>query len=146
MKGSLDASLVAVVLCVPAKAQPAVVTQFSFTGFIQQATIDRPNDRFSGGTLMVNNVRITVPYYTVLQMPAGAFTWQEIFALAPRPYTGLQTGMALWDVPAPTLTYEVTVVGNRLPDGRHIAGLLFLAQQSLHSGQGWITASFPTGE
>jgi hypothetical protein len=61
---------------------PAVVTQFSFTGFIQQATIDRPNDRFSGGTIRVNDVRITVPYYSVLQMPAGAFTWQEIFALA----------------------------------------------------------------
>src|SRR3954471_15160814 len=136
-------------LTVPTRAQviPAVVTQFDMTGFIQEATVDRPGDIFSGGTITVNNVKIIVPYYTILQMPAFALTWQELFAKAPAPYTGLQTGLAMQDVPKPKYTYEVEVVGNRLPDGTHVAGLLFISQQSLHSGQGFITAiNFATGE
>src|SRR6185295_7876295 len=119
-------------LTVPTQAQiPAVATQFDMTGFIQQATLDRPNDIFSGGTITINNVKIIVPYYTILQMPAFALTWQELFAKAPAPYTGLQTGLAMQDIPKPKYTYEVEVVGNRLPDGTHVAGLLFISQQSL---------------
>ena len=139
----------AAALTTPTRAQqiPAVSTQFNMVGFIQQATLDRPNDIFSGGTITINNVKIIVPYNTVLQMPAFALTWQELFAKAPAPYTGLQTGLALQDVPKPKYTYEVNVAGNRLPDGSHIAGLLFISQQALHAGQGWITAiNFATGE
>ena len=131
----------AAVLSIPTQAQvPAVVTQFDVTGFIQQATLDRPGDVFSGGTIMVNNVKYIVPYYTVLQMPAFALTWQELFAMAPAPYTGLQTGYAIQDIPKPKYNYEAHLVGNRLPDGRQIVGLMFLAQHSLHAGQGFITA------
>ena len=145
---TLAAVMTAAALTVPTKAQiPAVATQFDMTGFIQQATLDRPNDIFSGGTITVNNVKIIVPYYTILQMPAFALTWQELFTKAPAPYTGLQTGLAMQDIPKPKYTYEVQVVGNRLPDGSHIAGLLFISQQSLHSGQGWITSiNYATGE
>jgi len=128
-------------LAVPGKAQvPAVVTQFDVTGFIQQATIDSPSDIFSGGTITVNNVKYIVPYYTILQMPAFALTWQELFAMAPAPYTGLQTGLAIQDLPKPKYNYEAHLVGNRLPDGRQIVGLMFLSQHSLHAGQGFITA------
>ena len=95
--------LMAAALTMPTKAQPAVATQFDMVGFIQQATVDRPGDIFSGGTITVNNVKIIVPYYTILQMPAFALTWQELFAKAPAPYTGLQTGLALQDVPKPAL-------------------------------------------
>jgi hypothetical protein len=131
----------AAVLTTPGNAQvTAVVTQFDTVGFIQQATLDRPGDVFSGGTITVNNVKYIVPYYTILQMPAFALTWEELFALAPAPYTGLQTGLALQDIPKPKYTYEAHLVGNRLPDGRQIVGLMFLAQQSLHAGQGIITA------
>src|SRR6185295_2757040 len=145
---ALVAAIMAAALTAPTNAQiPAVVTQFDMVGFIQQATLDRPADIFSGGTITINNVKIIVPYNTVLQMPAFALTWQELFAKAPAPYTGLQTGLALQDIPKPKYTYEVNVVGNRLPDGTHIAGLLFISQQSLHSGQGYITGiNFATGE
>jgi hypothetical protein len=145
---ALAAIAIATTLTTPTTAQvPAVASQFDMIGFIQQATLDRPNDIFSGGTITVNNVKVTVPYYTILQMPAFALTWQELFAKAPAPYTGLQTGLAMQDVPKPKYTYEVQVVGNRLPDGTHVAGLLFISQQSLHSGQGFITAiNFATGE
>src|SRR6185295_12933502 len=116
---ALVAAIMAAALTAPTGAQtiPAAVTQFDMVGFIQQATLDRPSDIFSGGTITVNNVKIIVPYYTILQMPAFALTWQELFAMAPAPYTGLQTGLALRDIPKPKYTYEVQVVGNRLPDG-----------------------------
>ena len=145
---ALAAVAIAAALTMPTTAQvPAVASQFDMVGFIQQATLDRPNDIFSGGTITINNVKIIVPYYTILQMPAFALTWQELFAKAPAPYTGLQTGLAMQDIPKPKYTYEVEVVGNRLPDGTHIAGLLFISQQSLHAGQGFITAiNFATGE
>jgi len=135
-------------MSVSMRAQPAipVTSPFDVIGFIQSATIDNPNDLFSGGTITVNNIRMTVPRNTLLQFPATAMTWQEAFALAPAPYTKLQTGMAMNDVPRPATTYEVHAVGNRV-GGQHIVGLLFLSQQSLHSGQGFITAiDYATGE
>src|SRR3954451_2159205 len=135
-------------LWVKTGAQPSVPVSapFDMIGFIQSATVDRPDDLFSGGTITVNNIRMIVPRNTLLQFPATALTWQEAFALAPAPYTKLQTGMALNDVPRPATTYEARVVGNRV-GSRHIVGLMFLAQQSLHAGQGYITAiDYTTGE
>src|SRR4051812_23451910 len=138
----------AAALSVTTGAQPSlpVSAPFDMIGFIQSATVDRPDDLFSGGTITVNNVRMIVPRNTLLQFPATALTWQEAFALAPPPYTKLQTGMALNDVPRPATTYEVHVVGNRV-GGQHIVGLVFLSQQSLHAGQGFISAiDYTTGE
>ena len=144
---------------------PQNPTQFDVTGFIQAATLDAAcaTDPLCGGTITVNHQVITVPKNTILQMPAAALTWQQVFAQAPFPYglnTGpvpsagaaqAQTGLALRDVPAPLGTYEAHVVGNRVKDAagndRYIAGLLFLAQHSLQSGQGFINfIDYATGE
>jgi len=119
-------------------------TQFDITGFVQEATVTNSADPHSGGTLKVNGHTITVPSNTVVILPANALTWQELFATSPAPYTGIATGMALADVPAPMSTYEVHVIGNRvLPDANHatdqyIAGLIYLSQQDLNSGAGFI--------
>jgi hypothetical protein len=148
LRWALAAATAAAAMSVSMGAQPSipVTSPFDVIGFIQSATIDNPNDLFSGGTITVNNIRMTVPRNTLLQFPATAMTWQEAFALAPAPYTKLQTGMALNDVPRPATTYEVHAVGNRV-GGQHVVGLLFLSQQSLHSGQGFITAiDYATGE
>src|SRR4051812_3365493 len=148
LRWALAAATAAAAMSVSIGAQPSipVTAPFDVTGFIQSATIDNPNDLFSGGTITVNGIRMTIPRNTLLQFPATAMTWQEAFALAPAPYTKLQTGMARNDVPRPATTYEVHAVGNRV-GGQHIVGLLFLAQQSLHSGQGFITAiDYATGE
>ena len=140
------AALAAASVTQAAQAAIPVSAPFDMTGFIQSATVDNPGDLFSGGTITVNSIRMIVPRNTLLQFPASAMTWQEVFALAPAPYTRLQTGMALNDVPRPATTYEVHVVGNRV-GGQHIVGLLFLSQQSLHAGQGFITAiDYATGE
>src|SRR3954470_21929739 len=148
LRWALAAATAAAAMSVSIGAQPSipVTSPFDVIGFIQSATIDNPNDLFSGGTITVNNIRMIVPRNTLLQFPATALTWQEAFALAPAPYTKLQTGMALNDVPRPATTYEVHVVGNRV-GGQHIVGLVFLSQQSLHAGQGFISAiDYSTGE
>jgi Big-like domain-containing protein len=138
--------LAALSIALGAQAPLPTAAPFDMTGFIQSATVDNPSDLFSGGTITVNGIRMIVPRNTLLQFPATALTWQEAFALAPAPYTKLQTGMALSDVPRPATTYEVHAVGNRV-GGQHIVGLLFLSQQSLHAGQGFITAiDYATGE
>src|SRR3954447_24580801 len=54
---------------------------------------------------------------------------------------GPQTGLATSDSPTPAATYEITVLGNRVISGgtdQYIAGLIFLSQQSLNTGQGYI--------
>jgi hypothetical protein len=144
----IAAAVIAALSITTGAQQPSlpVSAPFDMTGFIQSATVDNPGDLFSGGTITINNIRMIVPRNTLLQFPATAMTWQEAFALAPAPYTRLQTGMALNDVPRPATTYEARVVGNRV-GSQHVVGLLFLAQQSLHAGQGFITAiDYATGE
>jgi hypothetical protein len=96
-----------------------------------------------GGMITVNGHAIIVPSETIVILPANALTWQELFAQAPAPYTGAATGMALGDIPAPLTTYEAHVIGNRVLGGAggadvYIAGLIWISQQGLNSGQGFI--------
>ena len=114
------------------------VSPFDVVGFIEAATTTPAADGFSGGgTITVNGTVITVPTNTLLQMPAFALTWQEVFAQAPAPYGPTQSGLAMADVPKPRTTYEVHIQGNRVGN-QYIAGLLFIAQQALNSGAGFI--------
>jgi hypothetical protein len=120
-------------------------TQFDITGFLQEAALDPSCAASShcGGSLKVNGHVVVVPKEVIVMFPANALTWQETFAQAPLPYTGVATGMASADVPAPLTTYEVHVVGNRVLGGPagadlYIAGLIFVSQQGLNSGQGFI--------
>jgi hypothetical protein len=115
----------------------SVGSPFDLVGFIQSATVNAGGDALTGGTLTVNGQVITVPRNTILQMPAFALTWQQLFTLAPAPYGPFQSGLAMNDSPAPLTTYEVHVQGNRIGD-TYIAGLIFISQQALNSGQGFI--------
>ena len=114
----------------------SVGSPFDMVGFLQSATLD-PGDSLSGGTLRVNGHTVIVPRNTIMQMPAFALTWQQLFTMAPAPYGPFQTGLAMMDSPPPLTTYEVHVQGNRIGD-RYIAGLIFISQHSLQSGQGFI--------
>jgi hypothetical protein len=143
----------------PRAQAPAVqpVSPFDIVGFIDAATVDDPTDVFSGGTLTVDGTKYIVPRNTLLQMPAFALTWQEVFAQAPAPYGlassptgGPQSGLARADIPAPMTTYEIHVAGNRVASGggdQAIVGLMFIAQQSLNNGAGFINyIDYATGE
>jgi hypothetical protein len=139
-------------------------TQFDMTGFLQEATLDGAGTgALQGGHLKVNGHIVTVPANTIVIYPANALTWQELFAKAPAPWglatgaynggvVGPTTGMAMADcaiAPAltgctapPLTTYEVHVVGNRVPGAaggdQYIAGLVDISQQGLNSGAGFI--------
>src|SRR4051794_39630836 len=103
---------------VVAAQSASVPIPFTVVGFIQSATVDSAGDPLSGGTLTVNGLTITIPRNTILQMPATAISWADVFAMAPDPYRSVgQSGLALSDNPAPRTTYEVTVYGNRVGGG-----------------------------
>jgi hypothetical protein len=133
-----------------ARPPPVAVTQFDLTGFLQSATLGG-NDVLAGGTLTVNGHLVIVPRNVIVTFPAAFLTWEQMFQQAPPPYGPTQTGMAMSDVPAPFIPYEVHVVGNRVavsgrPD-QYIAGLVSISQQSLNSGQGYINfIDYSTGE
>jgi hypothetical protein len=126
------------------------VSPFDITGFMQTATVTNSSDIFSGGTLEVNGILVTVPRNTEFQMPAAAMTWQEMFSNAPAAYKALgQSGLAMQDgSPSgspgrPLTTYEVHVQGNRVINpatgsDQYIAGLIFMSQNSTNTGQGYI--------
>jgi len=153
----------------PLLPPPTVPPQFDITGFIQDATLDTTSSicqasdpRLAGGSVMVNGITVVIPCNTILQMPAATLTWQELFSLAPRdiglPMNGdmpTQTGMAQKDtvnVPfasasnGPLPSYEIHIQGN-VVNGKYIAGLVFISQQSLNLGTGIITSiDYSNGE
>jgi len=129
----------------PASQGP--VAPFDITGFIQFASVDSlcapgttppspANCKTAGGWIQVNNHVIRVPQNTVLELPAVTLTWEELFEFNSTGNTS-ETGMALLDTSRLPGTFEVHVQGNMV-NGTYIAGLLFIAQQSLNSSQGFI--------
>lgn len=150
-------SLLAMASVAVAQLPVPASSQFDITGFIQSATLGGPGTgpgvgAHMGGVITVNGHVITVPSETIVILPASALTWQELFATAPAPYTGVATGMALSDIPAPLTTYEAQVIGNRVlggPGGAdvYIAGLIYISQQALNTGSGFINCiNYATGE
>ncbi len=148
----------------PITPPPVVPTQFDVTGYIQSAVVDASvcpdsvgiDPRLYGGKVTVNGVEIIIPCNTVLQMPATSLTWAELFDSSLTPVgtpLGI-SGLALddkepssWPLPA----YEIHIQGNIVKDttgkAKHIAGLVFISQQSLNVGQGYIKSiDYTTGE
>lgn len=126
-------------LGVPAPLPAA--SQFDITGFLQEATA-AGTGATDGGSLRVNGQLVTVPANTIVILPANQLTWSELFAQAPAPWGPSRSGLALADSPAPLASYEVHVVGNRVPSApggdQLIAGLVWVSQQSLNLGAGHI--------
>ena len=140
-------------------------SQFAITGFIQEARLN-PNvggsipadPRLYGGTLTVNGIKMIVPNNSIIQMPATSMTWADLFDPAksqsvgytpPRPnHRPGVTGLALADnqlagtraaaasPPMPYPSYEVSVNGNVLPDGRYVVGLIVPVEQQVLNGTG----------
>jgi hypothetical protein len=138
----------------PAKmpASQGGVAPFDMVGFIQFASVDSTCTRnasptadnppmpagckAAGGWIQINGHIVRVPQNTILQMPANTLTWEEVFEYNSIG-SGDETGMALTDGSRLPGTFEAHVQGN-IVDGLYIAGLIFIAQQSLNSSQGFI--------
>ena len=151
----------------PITPPPAVSTQFDITGHIQSAAVDRRvcpgltnlDSRLYGGWVTVNGVEIVIPCNTILQMPATSLTWAELFdpALAPAGTVPGTSGLALDDInmnsgSLPVPPYEIHIQGNIIKDpttgdSKYIAGLVFISQQALNLGHGYIKSiDYTTGE
>ncbi|WP_262964887.1 hypothetical protein [Methylobacter psychrophilus] len=152
----------------PITPPPTVPTQFDVTGYMQNASVDPYvctdsgtyiDPRLWGGRVTVNGVDIIIPCNTILQMPATTLTWAELFdpLLTPVGTAPGTSGLTLDDknmtpdslaLPA----YEIHIQGNIVNDSvtgdnQHIAGLVFISQQSLNVGQGYIKSiDYTTGE
>jgi len=138
---------------------------FDMTGYIQEATLDgtvagtaavpvanaAPN---AGGTLTINSVKMLVPNNSIVQMPAAAFAWAQLFdpaVSASRPagrpnHLAGQTGMAIMDTARTILpACEVRAVGNITPDPvtgtpRYIVGMILpVSGEMLNNVSGLIT-------
>jgi hypothetical protein len=128
---------------------PALIHGFDVTGFIQDMKANNdpcPTEtdpsRF-GGTVTLNNQTITIPCNLVVQMPANTFTWADFVHggdPGPDPNFGdLSLGKGY-------PSFEIGVQGN-IVDGKWIAGLAFVSQQSLNGGSGVIRSiDYTTGE
>jgi hypothetical protein len=114
------------------------IHQFDVTGFLQNATVDGSlcpdlSANQWGGTAIVNSIKYVIPCNTILQMPAAAFTWADLFNASAFP-----PGLALAAATPVFPSVEIRLVGNMV-DGQNIAGLVFISQQSLNMGAGIIT-------
>ena len=128
-------TLLILALAVPALAQ---APGFDMIGFIQKATVNDASNPLSGGTITINNHNIIVPANSIVQMPATALGWGEVFSLAPEAQKSAgESGLAIADRNPLPGTHEARVQGN-IVGGQYIAGLIFISQQSLNSGQGFI--------
>ena len=124
---------------------------FTAIGFLQNATVSDdlckglPPSRW-GGTAVINGINIVIPCNTVLQMPATTFTWADLFDPAKFFSSSYQpASLGLSEVarrhsedqlvlPSVEIRVEGNIVG-----GRHIAGLVYISQQSLNTGTAVIT-------
>ncbi len=116
---------------------PALIHGFDETGFIQDATVSADNtacpdvadSKYWGGSVTINNPKITVPCNVIVQMPANTMTWADMVNAPGAPSLTLTGG----GYPS----FEMHVVGN-IVDGKHVAGLMFASQQSVNTGSGII--------
>lgn len=133
-------------VCVLLTATSTMVAQtapgFDMVGFIQKATVIDATNPLSGGMITINNHPIIVPANSIVQMPARALGWGEVFSLAPAAQnTTGESGLAMSDRNRLPGTYEAHVQGNIIGTSgsqQYIAGLIFISQQSLNAGQGFI--------
>lgn len=117
----------------PVLAPGTTLSGFDDTGFLQNATVSSagcPNldPSLWGGTATINGKTITIPCNMIIQMPANTFTWADMVNGGP--------SLSLNGGAYPG--YELNVVGN-IVNGKHIAGLMYISQESLNSGNGIIS-------
>lgn len=120
-----------------------IAHQFLLTGHIESFSVADAADPLSAGTMVVHGVEVVLPRNLIIQMPARYLTATDIVALNPLA-AGVNSGLALADVPRPESAYEASIAGNIVGD-RYIAGLVWISQHSLAEGAGFIQGIDPDG-
>ena len=123
-----------------AQTRPA---QFLVVGPIESFALD-PGDVLTGATMVVEGTTVTIPRNLIVQMPAIFLTPTDIFDLNPKA-PGTESGLAIADATPPLGDYQATIVGN-IVGSRHIAGLVWIAQDELAEGAGYISNIAGNGE
>jgi hypothetical protein len=133
------------------------VKGFTLIGFLQDATVSGElcpgvtSKLQHGGTAVINDITVIIPCNTILQMPAATYPWAKLFdgadktslklpdygAATPVSASGANSGPQSGSGKFAFPSTEVTIHGN-IVAGRYIAGLVFISQQSLNSGSGYI--------
>lgn len=126
------------------------IKAFTILGFIQNASVSDANcpelpAAQWGGTAVINGVSILIPCNMIVQMPAATFTWSELFdATIIRTTRASPASLRLAERNQPRIgdfaypSIEMQVVGN-IVGGRHIGALVYISQQSLNSGAGYVS-------
>ena len=136
--------LAVLMLFLPAMASADMAHQFLLVGHIEDLTVEDATNPLSGGKIKVQGVEVVLPANLIIQMPARYLTVADIITLNPT-VPGVNSGLAVNDLPAPLASYEATVVGN-IVGQRYIAGLVWITQHSLAEGAGYIKQILPNGE
>jgi hypothetical protein len=119
-------------LATPAFSVPAAQLHgYDDTGLAHNATVDgsacpTADPANFGGTVTINGVVVTIPCNLIVQMPANTLSWADFVH---------GTGGS---APLGTEGLELRAVGNMV-GAKHIAGLVFVSQQSANTGRGEIT-------
>jgi len=94
----------------------AQITQATIVGQITQMTVDTPADVYSSGKIVIGDYSITVPRNLLIDLPANRLTLQQIV-----------NGSNVVGVPLEGRGMA-TILANRQPDGRIIAGDIMLVK------------------
>ncbi|MCF7700782.1 hypothetical protein [Loktanella sp. M215] len=122
-----------------AQTRPA---QFFLTGPIQSFTLDA-GDLLTGGSMVVEGTTVTIPRNLIVQMPATFLTPKDIFDL--NPGNPAESGLAINDSAPRPGDYQASIVGN-IVGSRHVAGLVWISQDPLAEGAGYIKSIAANGE
>jgi hypothetical protein len=116
---------------------------FSLLGYLQELDVDDLADPLSGGSMVVNGVKVILPKNLLIKMPGQYLTVNDLFrgkqpGLVPTLAAAVKpSGLALKDTPRPAIPFEIQVIGN-IVDGQYRAGWANLTQQDLNEGVGFI--------
>ncbi|CAG8973951.1 hypothetical protein HYALB_00007480 [Hymenoscyphus albidus] len=118
-------------------APPYGPSQFSNIGMINAITVANQSDLLSGGSITIDGIPMVVPRNSYVTLPSISVLWSELF---------INGSPQLPQFGAPGITWEATVIGNRVGD-TYVVGLIYLAQSSVRIVQGFVNAiDLKTGE
>ncbi|CAG8954378.1 hypothetical protein HYFRA_00006004 [Hymenoscyphus fraxineus] len=98
---------------------------FDITGTINSMSLDAGGP-LAGGSITVDGLIITIPQNLLVTLPSITVSWPEMF----------NNGVS--NIPG-GISWEANVVGNRV-GGKFIAGLVYIAQRSTQTVQGFVTS------